>query len=267
MTIGNRIAAVAAAAMLAILAVTPSGAEEWQEVRIATEGAYPPFNWIDKEGNLQGFDVEIARALCDAMDSDCELVVQDWDGMIPALLANKFDAIVASMTITEERKQKIAFTDKYYAQPVRFVRKKGSGIEIDKESMNGKVVGVQRATVTDKYLQDNFADVAEIRRYGTYDEMYLDFAAGRLDLMLGYAVALNDGYLKTEEGKDAEFVGPELTDPRWFGEGTGIAVRKEDDKLRDKLNRALDKILEDGTYTQINDKYFDFNIYGEPLGE
>ncbi len=250
------------ATTFAMLAVGALEAREWKKIRIGVEGAYPPFSEVGPDGKLKGFDIDIAYALCAKIGAECELVLQDWDGMIPALLAKKFDAIVASMSITEERKKRVDFTDKYYQTPARFVRKKGSGIEITKEGLKGKKVGVQRATIHDNYLTDNYGDVVEIVRYGTQDEANLDMLAGRLDLLLADSIALLEGLLKTEQGKDFEFVGPELRDPRWFGEGAGIAVRKEDQDLKKLLNEAIKAIRADGTYDAIAKKYFDFDIYG-----
>lgn len=230
-------------------------------VRIGTEGAYPPFNYIDDNGELQGFDVEIANALCDAAGFECEFVVQDWDGIIPGLIAEKYDAIIASMSITEERKEVVDFTDKYYNTPAKFVRKKDSGIAVP-EDLEGKVVGVQSATIHENFLRDNFGDIVEIQTYGSQEEANLDMIAGRVDLLLADSVALDEGFLQTEGGGDYEFVGPDYNDPKWFGSGAGIAVRKGEDELREKLNAALAQILEDGTYKEINDKYFPYDVYG-----
>ncbi len=253
--------ALAAIAGLALLA-SEAQAKDWTKVRIGTEGAYPPFNSIDPSGNLVGFDIDIAMALCEQMKVECTLVQQDWDGMIPALLAKKFDAIVASMSITEERKQKVEFTKKYYQTPARFVAKKGTVTEISKEALAGKRVGVQRATIHDSFLTDNFGDSVEIVRYGTQDEANLDLVSGRVDLLLADTVTLNEGLLKTDQGKEFEFVGPSYTDPKWFGSGVGIALRKSDTDLRDKFNEAIDAIRADGTWDRIAAKYFDFDVYG-----
>jgi arginine/ornithine transport system substrate-binding protein len=232
-------------------------------VRIGTEGAYPPFNYIDQDGNLQGFDIDIAKALCDAADLKCEFVVQDWDGMIPGLLAKKYDAIIASMSITEERQKKVDFTEKYYQTPARFVKPKDKDIEISKQGLKGKSVGVQRATVSANFIHDNFGDTVKVRPYTTQEEANMDLVSGRLDLVFADAVVLSEGFLDTPEGQDYEFVGPGYTDEEWFGEGIGIAVRKEDDQLRKRLNKAIKTIRNNGTYTEINDKYFDFDVYGE----
>ena len=233
------------------------------KVRIGTEGAYPPFNFIDDKGQLQGFDVDIANALCDAAKFKCEFVVQDWDGIIPGLLAKKYDAIIASMSITEERKQKVDFTDKYYNTPAKFIAKKGAKFDLTPAGLKGKSIGVQRATIHENFVRDNFPD-ADVRVYATQDEANADLASGRLDLVLADSVALLEGFLKTPAGKDFAFIGPDYNDPKWFGDGAGIAVRKGEGDLRKALNKAIAQIRKDGTYKKINDKYFDFDVYGKP---
>ncbi len=238
-------------------------AQDMKTVRIGVEGAYPPFSQVNPQGELEGFDIDIAKALCDEMKVKCELIQQDWDGIIPALLAGKYDAIIASMSITEERKKSVDFTKRYYQTPAKFIRRKGSDIEVTPEGLAGKVVGVQRATIHDAYITDNYGESVEIRRYGTQEEANLDLVSGRLDLVLADSVTLDDGFLKTEDGKDFEFVGPDLVDPKWFGDGAGIALRKEDDELEKMLNDAIDAIRANGTYKAINDKYFEFDVYGE----
>ena len=124
-------------------------------------------------------------------------------------------------------------------------------------------MGVQRATIHDKYLTDNYGNDVTIKRYGTQDEAYLDIVAGRVDMLLADSVALSDGFLKKPEGKDYQFIGPDLNDPKWFGEGAGVAVRKEDTDLRDQFTKAIDTIRANGTYKKIQDKYFDFDVYGK----
>jgi arginine/ornithine transport system substrate-binding protein len=245
------------------LAATTAVANDWSKVRIGVEGAYPPFSYVTPGGELAGFDIDIAKALGEAMGAEVTLIPQDWDGIIPALLAKKYDAIIASMSITEERKQKVAFTNKYYQTPAKFITKKGMISDFTKDAIKGKRVGVQRATIHDRYLTDNYGNDVEIKRYGTQDEAYLDLTAGRVDLLLADSVALSDGFLKKPEGADYEFVGPDLSDPKWFGDGAGIAIRKEDKALVEKFNMAIEKIRSDGTYKTIQDKYFDFNVYGE----
>ena len=255
-------------ALLVVVAVAaffagPVSAADWKKVRIGTEGAYPPFNFVDKNGELKGFDIDIARALCEEMGVEYEFVIQDWDGIIPGLLAKKYDAIIASMSITEERKQKVDFTQKYYLTPARFVTKKGAGIEISKAGLKGKTVGVQRATIHENFLRDNFGDAVDIKSYATQDEANMDLVAGRVDLVIADATVLLGGFLETDAGKDYEFVGPGYTDAKWFGEGIGIAIRKEDDSLRQMFNDAIKAIREKGIYQKINAEYFDFDVYGD----
>jgi arginine/ornithine transport system substrate-binding protein len=252
---------------VAVLALALSAAslqaKDWKKIRVGVEGAYPPFSYVTPDGELAGFDIDIAKALVAAMDAEIQLVPQDWDGIIPALMARKYDAIIASMSITEERKKKVAFSNKYYNTPAKFVCKKGEMTEFSPDSLKGKKVGVQRATIHDRYLTDNYGKDVEIKRYATQDEAYLDLVAGRVDLLLADSVAISDGFLNKPEGQDYAFVGPDLNDPKWFGEGTGIAIRKEDKDLVEKFNQAIEKIRADGTYKKIQDKYFDFDVYGD----
>ena len=228
--------------IILVMATGSAWAADWQKVRIGVEGAYPPFSYVEPNGELAGFDIDIAKALGEAMGAEVTLVAQDWDGIIPALLAKKYDAIIASMSITEERMKKVAFSNKYYQTPAKFIGKKGSMPTFSKEAVKGKNIGVQRATIHDRYLTDNYGSDVEIKRYGTQDEAYLDLAAGRVDMLLADSVALSDGFLKKPEGADYEFIGPDLTDPQWFGDGAGIAIRKEDTDLVEKFNMAIDKI-------------------------
>ena len=258
----KKVLVVIAVVALALAAGTVQ-AKDWKKVRIGVEGAYPPFSYVTPEGELAGFDIDIAKALVAAMGADIELVSQDWDGISPALLARKYDAIIASMSITEERKKKVAFTNKYYNTPAKFVCKKGAMTEFSRANIKGKKVGVQRATIHDRYLTENYGKDVTIMRYGTQDEAYLDLVAGRVDMLLADSVAISDGFLQKPEGQDYQFIGPDLNDPKWFGEGTGIAIRKEDKDLVEMFNKAIDKIRADGTYKKIQDKYFDFNVYGD----
>jgi lysine-arginine-ornithine-binding protein len=250
--------AIVAVAALGLMASGVSA----QTVRIGTEGAYPPFNSIDSDGNLVGFDVDIAKALCDAAGLTCEFVVQDWDGMIPGLLAKKYDAIIASMSITEERKKKVDFTGKYYNTPAKFVAPVGKGYDVSPDGLNGLSVGVQRATTHENFLRDNFPGL-DIRVYATQDEANADLASGRVDLGHADSVALMDGFLSTDLGDGFEFIGPDYNVPEWHGVGAGIAVRKGDDELRMALDKAIDTIRANGTYEKINAKYFDFDVFGD----
>ena len=242
-------------------------AKDWKKVRIGVEGAYPPFSYTTADGKLEGFDIVIAMALCKAMGAECTLVAQDWDGIIPALLARKYDAIIASMSITEERKKKVAFTNKYYQTPAKFIAQKGTVKNFTRdqvaEATAGKKIGVQRATIHDNFITDNGGPGVQIKRYATQDEAYMDLRAGRVDMLLADSVAIDGGFLKKPEGQDYQFIGPDLTEKKYFGEGAGIAIRKKDTDLVEMFNKAIVQIRADGTYEAIQNKYFDFNVYGE----
>ena len=225
------------------------------KLKIGTEGAYPPFNLIDASGKVGGFDVEIAQALCAKMGAECEVVTSDWDGIIPALNAKKFDFLAASMSITEERKQAVDFTDAYYTNKLQFIAPKSSDLKADKASLKGKVIGAQRATIAGTWLEDNLADTVEIKLYDTQENAYLDLSSGRLDGVLADKF-VNWEWLKSDAGKDFEFKG----DPVFDNDKIGIAVRKGD-PLQGRLNAALKAIVADGTYKKINDKYFSIDIY------
>ena len=225
------------------------------KLKIGTEGAYPPFNLIDASGQVGGFDVEIAQALCAKMKAECEVVTSDWDGIIPALNAKKFDFLAASMSITEERKNAVDFTEPYYTNKLQFIAGKDKDLKTDKASLKGKVIGAQRATIAGTWLEDNMADIVDIKLYDTQENAYLDLASGRLDGVLADKF-VNWEWLKSETGKGFEFKG----EPVFDNDKIAIAVRKND-PLREKLNAALKEIVADGTYKKINDKYFPFSIY------
>jgi arginine/ornithine transport system substrate-binding protein len=233
-----------------------------QEVlRIGVEGAYPPFSEIGTDGKLKGFDIDIANALCEKLKRKCEMVQAEFDALIPALRAKKFDAIVASMSITPERKKNVDFTGKYYQTAARVIAKADSRLEVSPAGLKGKKVGVQRTTIHDRFATATFKQ-SEIVRYAKQDEVFLDMKSGRIDATLVDSVAGDEGFLKTPSGKGFAFFGPDFTDPAFFGEGAGIAVRKGEDRLRGELNAAIAAIRSDGTYKKIQDKYFTFDVYG-----
>jgi lysine-arginine-ornithine-binding protein len=227
-----------------------------EKLKIGTEGALPPFTMISPKGEVVGFDIDIAQALCAKMNAECEVVLFDWDGLIPALNSGKFDMLAASMSVTEERKQAISFTDPYYTNKLQFVAPKSMDFKTDKNSLKGKVIGAQRATIAGIWLEDNLEDVVDIKLYDTQENAYLDLSTGRIDAMLFDKYAQWE-WLKSDAGKDFEFKG----EPVFDDDKIAIGVRKGDDELRERLNKALAEILADGTYEKINAKYFPFSIY------
>jgi len=249
-------------ALLFVFALSVQFVYAGDKIRLGTEGAYPPFNYIDSSGELQGFDVDIARALCEAAGVDYEFVIQDWDGIIPGLIAKKYDCIIASMSITAEREKKVDFTNKYYQTPVRLVASKDNKVDLFLNGIKGKKIGVQRGTVGANLARAKFGDVATIKAYATQEEANMDLASGRLDLACADSVILQTGFLDTEEGEDFTFVGPNFTDEKHLGKGIGIAVREGDTELVEMFNKAIKTIRDNGVYKKINNKYFDFDVYG-----
>ncbi|MEX3815364.1 lysine/arginine/ornithine ABC transporter substrate-binding protein [Paraburkholderia sp. BR13439] len=255
----QRLVRLAAATVMAIATVSAQ-AKDWKVVRVAVEGVYPPFNYMDK-GQLVGFDVDIAKALCSKMQVQCQFTTQEWDGMIPGLMSGKYDAIISSMAITDERKQKVDFSDKYYATPARFIAAKDTDIkDVSPKALEGKTIGVQGSTTQATYLQDQYKN-STIKTYKSVDDANMDLAAGRIDLVMSDSVLLYEFLSKTKDGSCCKFVGPEIRNEKYFGPGKGIAVRKDSDDLRDKFNVAIKQILSDGTYKTINAKYFPFSVY------
>ena len=225
-----------------------------ETLKMGIEAAYPPFNNKDASGNVVGFDKEIGDALCAKMKVECTVVTSDWDGIIPALNAKKFDFLISSMSITDERKQAVDFTDPYYSNKLQFIAPKDKEFKTDKASLQGKVIGAQRATLAGTWMEDNMEGV-EVKLYDTQENAYLDLTSGRLDGILADKY-VNYEWLKSDAGKSYEFKG----DPVVESDKIGIAVRKND-PIREKLNVALKEIVADGTYKKINDKYFPFSIY------
>lgn len=238
------------------------GAANAQEtLRIGTEGAYPPFNNLTSDGKLVGFDIDIANALCEEMKVKCEFVTQDWDGIIPALQAGKFDAIIASMSITDERKQKVDFTHKYYNTPSAIVAPKDTTIKgVTKEDLAGKTLGAATSTTHYNYAEKTYTDTT-LKGYPTSQEFLLDIANGRLDAVTDDVSVLEE-WLKTTDGACCKVVGMITPVPEIHGEGAGIAVRKGETSLAEKFNAAIDAIRKSGKYKEINDKYFPYDVYG-----
>ena len=226
-----------------------------ETLKMGIEAAYPPFNNKDASGNVVGFDKEIGDALCAKMKVECTVVTSDWDGIIPALNAKKFDFLISSMSITDERKQAVDFTDPYYSNKLQFIAKKDIDFKTDKAALKGKIIGAQRATLAGTFLEDHYGDDITIKLYDTQENAYLDLTSGRLDGILADKY-VNYEWLKSDAGRSYEFKG----DPVEESDKIGIAVRKGD-AIRAKLNTALKEIVADGTYKKINDKYFPFSIY------
>ncbi len=254
--------ALLGALTMALLA--PLAQADEKPLRIGIEAAYPPFAMKTPEGAITGFDYDIGNALCEEMKVKCQWIEQEFDGLIPALKVRKFDAVLSSMSITEDRLKSVDFTNKYYHTPGKLAMKAGSTVNDPLVDLKGKKVAVQRASTYDRYATDKFAPAGiEIVRYSSQNEAFLDLAAGRVDATLADVVNIDDGFLKTDAGKGFVLVGPDFNDEKYFGNGAGIAVRKGDKATAEKFNAAIAAIRANGKYQTIQDKYFKFNVYGE----
>ena len=255
-------------------------AGDWDKIKIATEGEYPPWNFVDASGNLVGFEPELANELCTRMNAACEIIPQKWRGIIKGLNAGRYDAIMAAMSITADRKKLVTFSRNYAGTPNVFVVRKDhplanfrSGLKqltlddigpaeqaaLDAifKAFKGKIIGVQVATTHSKFADQYMGDHAEIRIYDFQHTIDLDLYQGRLDAVIGdfaYWLPL----IKSEQGKDYTIVGPHMTGGP-FGEGVGVAVRKKDQDLADMFSRAIEEAIKDGTIKKMAVKWFNYD--------
>ena len=251
----------AATAAVFAFAAGVAQAKDWTVVRIAMDATYPPFESLDSSGQIVGFSKDIADALCERMKVTCEFSNQAWEGIIPGLLANKYDAILSSMSITEERKLQIDFTDKYYNTPPAVAVPIDSTLKgVTPEDLAGITIGAQTSTTHANYAQEKFPD-SELKIYPSPDEYKLDLQNGRLDAAMDDVVVL-DTWIKGDGAACCRILGTLTPDPVINGPGAGIGIRKEDTDLKDLFNKALADIIADGTYKKINDKHFAFDVYG-----
>jgi arginine/ornithine transport system substrate-binding protein len=230
-------------------------AKDWENVRLAVDVPYQPFEYKAADGTLTGFEIELGNAVCAQAKVNCEWVIQSWDGIIPGLLARKYDAIFSSMSINEERKQKVAFSQPYYNTPTGFFVKDGSVINpANLESIKGKKIGVQRGTIQDDYATEHYGKIADIKRYTTGDELAQDLTdTQRLDMVVvDFPVGVETISIKPGFGAVGNTV--------QLGFGVGVAIRKRDKDLVELFNKALAEVKANGTYDTIMKKYFDYNI-------
>ena len=243
---------IAATTALAVMAGSAQAQD--RDLRIAFDVPYEPFEYRNDEGELTGFEVELAEAMCEEMQANCEFVIQAWDGMIPGLLARKFDLIMSSMSITEERAERVNFSEPYYITPAGWFARESFNADVtDMEAMKDKTVGVQRGTTMDTYVTENMGGVVDINRYTTAEDMVLDLEGQRLDVVfVDYPVG--EQTILTREGFK------EVGEPVKLGQGVGVAMRKRDRELAEEVNAALKTLKEDGTYDAIMQKYFNYDI-------
>lgn len=236
---------------------------ELPELKVAIDPTYEPFTFKTADGKPTGFDVDIAEALCNEIKRKCVYVEQVWDSMIPGLQAKKYDVIVSSMSITDDRKKVVDFTDKYYNTPSRIVVKADTPFT-DLSSLKGKNIGVLKGSTQEKYAMGDLKPAGvKVVPYEAQDQVYLDIKSGRLDGTVADSVEVTGGFLSKPEGQGYGFVGPMLNDVKYYGYGVGIALRQGETALRDELNGAIKAIRANGVYETVSKKYFDFDVYGE----
>jgi len=254
--------ALAAFAAIGLAGVAHAQAPGWAKIRIGVEANYPPFSKMGTDGKYSGFDIDIANALCVAMKAECTMVAQEWDGMMPALNARKFDMIVASMTISEERLKVADFSDSYYDIPSTFIAKTDAIKDVSPATLKGKTIIVTRNTPRAKYVAEHYKE-SQVLQVAKEADVTMELQAGRGDIGFGSSLAATTAFLKSPEGKTFSKVGPPINPSGNKAGGTGIAMRKGEESLRTKVNAALKTITANGVYKSLNDKYFEVNIRGE----
>lgn len=217
-------------------------------IRIATEGAYPPFNHTNADGSLGGFDVDVANAMCQQMQANCDIVAQDWDGLIPGLLAKKYDAIIAGMSVTPERQQRLDFTQPYFTNTMVWMAAKDKGFDVN--NINGFNLGGQRSTTPGAYLLEHYdgKNGNQVNLYDSYENAYLDLASGRSDAVLAEKVSAQT-WLK--DNAHFTIVGDEIDN----NDNIAVAVRQAD-ALKEEFNKALTELKNNGKLAQLEQQHF-----------
>ncbi len=242
---------------------TGAYAKDWSTIRFGVDASYPPFESKGTDGKLTGFDIDLGNQICARLKAKCVWVENDFDGMIPALKAKKFDGVLSSMSMTPQRAEQVAFSDKLFNTPTRLIAKKGSTLLPTPESLAGKTIGVEQGTIQETYAKTYWEPKgARVVPYQNQDQVYTDLLSGRLDGALQDAVQADIGFLNTPRGAGFQFAGKDIVDAKILGNGAGIGMRKDDVDLKEKIDKAIADIIKDGTYKAIEKKYFVFDVYG-----
>jgi histidine transport system substrate-binding protein len=246
---------------LLVFCCSPSTAKDWKTIRFGVDPSYAPFESKAPSGQLVGFDIDLGNALCAKIGAKAVWVENDFDGMIPALQARKIDGILSSLAVTEKRKRQIDFTDILFVTPTRMVAKASANLLPTPESLKGKTIGVEQGTVQETYAKTYWESKGvNVVSYQNQDEVYADLRSGRLDAALQDEIQAQQGFLKTAQTDGFGFAGPEVVDDEILGIGAAIGVRKSDPDLKNALNQALKAIHQDGTYQELDKKYFDSDV-------
>lgn len=257
----RRRSALAAAVTAALPWATSTRAQAPQRLRIGFAVGYAPFSEIGTDGQLKGFEIDVANALSRHMAQQFTPVILDFDGLIPALQSRKIDAIMASMSITPERQQLIAFSSPYYFSPARLVMRSGAGLTASPDGMRGRRIGVERGTIHERFLAEQFKG-SQVMRYATQDQVFLDLKSGRLDATLVDAVIAQFGFLNHSDGRAFSFAGPDFgRDERYYGKGIGVGLRKTEAlTLGRRIDEALAALRSSGALKALNDRHFNFDL-------
>jgi ABC-type amino acid transport substrate-binding protein len=229
------------------------------KITIATEGAFPPFNYLDRKGLPAGFEMELAQEACQRIKAECEFVALKWDQLIPGLLDKKFDIIMSSMEVTRERRQRMGLSRRYYLSPGAFIAPKGAPYDGPPSLLRNKRIGIQRDSTHADWADKSFRRSAQLKRYASLQEALNALANDEIDAVFGDKAQL---WLWSQkpEGKCCELVGQDIKDTQTLGVGVAAGLRKEDAKLREAWNKAFGEMMTDGTYRKINEKYFPFAL-------
>ncbi|WP_414444342.1 ABC transporter substrate-binding protein [Burkholderia sp. 22PA0099] len=253
----RNMAACAVATAAAMSTLSGAHAAELKQIRFGVEASYAPFEYKTPDGKLAGFDVDVGNAVCAKLKVKCVWVENDFDGLIPALQARKFDAINSDMTITDQRKKAVAFTDPIYSIPNQLIAKQGSGLLPTPASLKGKRVGVLQGTIQESYAKARWAPAGvEVVPYQTQDLAYEDLKSGRLDATFQDSEAAAKGFLSKPQGAGFAFAGDHVVDAQILGSGVGFGMRKNDADLLTAVNGALKALKADGTIDTLAKKYF-----------
>ncbi len=229
------------------------------KITIATEGAFPPFNYLDRKGMPAGFEMELAQEACQRIKAECEFIALKWDELIPGLLEKKFDIIMSSMEVTRERRQRMGLSRRYYLSPGAFIAPKGAPYDGPPSLLRNKRIGIQKDSTHADWADKSFRRSAQLKRYASVQEALTALANDEVDAVFGDKAQLWL-WSRKPEGKCCELVGQDIKDTQTLGVGVAAGLRKEDAKLRDALNKAFGEMMTDGTYKKINDKYFPFAL-------
>ncbi|CAH6783343.1 putative ABC transporter periplasmic binding protein ArtI [Vibrio chagasii] len=236
--------------LASLIGLASFNAAAQEEIKFAMEATYAPFEYMDENNQIQGFDVDLANALCEEMKATCTFHNQAFDSLIPALKFKRYDAAISAMDITEARLQQVNFSDAYYDNSAAFISIEGK--VADQAALEGKRIGVQNGSTHQSYLLEQLPGVTAVP-YSSYQDAFIDMKNGRIDSVFGDTAVVAEWFKKED---NLTYVGDQVTNQEYFGNGFGIAVNKSNPELVAQLNTALAAVKANGEYDKIFNKYF-----------